>query len=143
MNIRIISKKIYFLFLVGIVLYAISLALINQWQLRLHPNKQVLDAAKIYENDMAYLANRFGDTNWQFQSFRGMNNQGFSFFNTFKFSGCVTRDEIDVFLAELGIAHIHQDEYKKQGAYQFSTHAPDGACDSLFISGRSDIKPLS
>ena len=53
MNIRIISKKIYFLFLVGIVLYAISLALINQWQLRLHPNKQVLDAAKIRSDSAA------------------------------------------------------------------------------------------
>ncbi len=140
MNIKYFFKKIYIIFLSGLVLYGLSLVVINQWQLRLHPNKRVLDAAKIYENDMHYLASRLGDKDWRFQSFRGMDNQGFSFFNTFKFSGCRTHKEIDLFFTEIGILNTYQDEYKKEGVYKFSTHAPDGACNSLFISGTSSIE---
>ena len=140
MNIRIISKKIYFLFLVGIVLYAISLALINQWQLRLHPNKQVLDAAKIYENDMAYLANRFEDEEWRFQSFRGMSNQGFSFRNTFNFNRCFSEHEIKQIFLEVGLHNIYQNEYKKNNMYIINLHTLGDRCETTSFRGRANLK---
>ena len=105
MKIKFIFKKIYIIFLSGLVLYGLSLVVINQWQLRFHPNKKVLNAAKTYENDMAYLANRFEDEEWRFQSFRGMSNQGFSFRNTFNFNRCFSEHEIKQIFLEVGLRY--------------------------------------
>ena len=113
---------------------------INQWQLRFHPNKKVLDAAKTYENDMAYLANRFEDKEWRFQSFRGMSNQGFSFRNTFNFNRCFSEHEIKQIFLEVGLHNIYQNEYKKNNMYIINLHTLGDRCETISFIGTSNIK---
>ena len=140
MKIKFIFKKIYIIFLSGLVLYGLSLVVINQWQLRFHPNKKVLDAAKTYENDMAYLANRFEDEEWRFQSFRGMSNQGFSFRNTFNFNRCFSEHEIKQIFLEVGLHNIYQNEYKKNNMYIINLHTLGDRCETISFIGTSNIK---